>query len=241
MDRQLWGALALYTDWRNVYAREPTAKELLKGIVPLTQFGRMCQKLDIEIITANSPQAKGRVERGNGTHQDRMIKKMGLLKIRDHEGGNGYLQSHYLADHNERFAIAAAEPQDYHRKAPGARELEQVFCLETERTVSNAWVVRYENRYFQLGKQSGYAPAQSKVTVCEWESGRIEIRYRSKAHTYEEISKPEAKRSEAPKQKQQRRSAWHPPQGHPWRKPWKRPTAVPENQNIGTKGTFLSR
>lgn len=220
--------LALYTDWKNVYAREPTEKELLKGIAPLTQFGRMCQKLDIRILTANSPQAKGRVERGNGTHQDRMIKKMGLQKIRDHEAANHYLQGHYLADHNKRFAVEAAQPQDYHRKAPRAVELAQVFCLETERTVSNAWVVRYENRYFQLGKQSGYAPAQSKVTVCEWESGRIEIRYRSKAHRYEEINKPEGRRQETPQMKAAR-TAWHPPQGHPWRKPWKRePAAVPE-------------
>jgi len=60
--------LALYTDWKNVYVREPTEKEQLHGKVPVTQFGRMCQKLDIKIIAANSPQAKGRVERGNGTH-----------------------------------------------------------------------------------------------------------------------------------------------------------------------------
>ena len=217
--------LALYTDWKNVYAREPSGKESLKGIVPLTQFGRMCQKLDIRILTANSPQARGRVERGNGTHQDRMIKKMGLQKIRDHEAANHYLQEHYLADHNERFAVQAAQAQDYHRRAPRGSELEQVFCLETERTVSNAWVVRYENRYFQLGKQSGYAPAQSKVTVCEWEDGRIEIRYRSKAHAYKEINRLERKPAEEPQKKAPRRSGWHPPQGHPWRKPWKRQPA----------------
>ena len=216
---------ALYTDWKNVYAREPTEKESLKGLVPLTQFGRMCQKLDIRILTANSPQAKGRVERGNGTHQDRMIKKMGLQKIGDHEAANHYLQEQYLAEHNKRFAVEAAQAQDYHRRAPRGRELEQVFCLETARTVSNAWVVRYENRYFQLGKQSGYAPAQSKVTVCEWESGRIEIRYRSKAHAYSEINRPERKPAEEPQKKAARRSGWHPPQGHPWRKPWKKQPA----------------
>ena len=108
--------LALYTDWKNVYVREPTEKELLHGKVPVTQFGRMCQKLDIGIIAANSPQAKGRVERGNGTHQDRLIKKMGRKKIRTHEGANEFLQREYLADHNARFGREAAEPQDYHRK-----------------------------------------------------------------------------------------------------------------------------
>ena len=89
--------LALYTDWKNVYVREPTEKEQLHGKVPVTQFGRMCRKLDIRIIAANSPQAQGRVERGNGTHQDRLIKKMGRKKIRTHEAANRFLQEEYLA------------------------------------------------------------------------------------------------------------------------------------------------
>ena len=172
--------LALYTDWRNVYIREPTETELLHGTPATTQFGRMCQKLDIRIIAANSPQAKGRVERGNGTHQDRLIKKMGRKKIRTHQAANEFLQAEYLADHNQRYAREPAAPQDYHRRPPSARELEQVFCLESERSISNDWVVRYQNRYLQLERSSDYPPRQAKVTVCEWEpsegkEGRIEI------------------------------------------------------------------
>ena len=68
--------LALYTDWKNVYVRKPTEAELATGAAPLTQFGRMCAALGIRIIAASSPQAKGRVERGHGTHQDRLIKKL---------------------------------------------------------------------------------------------------------------------------------------------------------------------
>jgi hypothetical protein len=211
--------LALYTDWKNVYVREPTAKEQLQGKVPVTQFGRMCQKLDIRIIAANSAPAKGRVERGNGTHQDRLIKKMGRKKIRTHEAANRYLQQEYLADHNERFAREPAQPQDYHRKAPGARELEQVFCLETERSISNDWVVRYENRYFQLERSSDYPPRQAKVTVCEWEDGRIEIRYKDKARPYGEIEAPRtARRVVALVDKPPRRSRWRPSATHPWKK-----------------------
>jgi transposase len=99
--------LAFYTDWKNVYMREPTAKEELHGKVPATQFGRMCQKLDIRILAANSPQAKGRVERSNSTHQDRLIKKMGRKKIRTHQAANQFLQAEYLADHNARFCARA--------------------------------------------------------------------------------------------------------------------------------------
>jgi len=212
--------LALYTDWKNVYVREPTEKELLHGKAPVTQFGRMCQKLDIRIIAANSPQAKGRVERGNGTHQDRLIKKMGRKKIGTHEAANEFLQQHYLPDHNARFARPAAEPQDYHGKARPARELEQAFCLETQRSISNDWVVRYENRYFQLERTSDYPPRQAKVTVCEWEDGRIEIRYRDKARPHREIEAPEPKQpnwnlvAKPPKP-----SSWKPPASHPWRRP----------------------
>jgi len=211
--------LALYTDWKNVYVREPTEKELLHGRVPVTQFGRMCQKLDIRIIAANSPQAKGRVERGNGTHQDRLVKKMSRNKIRTHAAANEFLQLHYLPDHNARFARPPEEPQDYHRKPPTRRELEQVFCLETERSISNDWVVRYENRYFQLERTSDYPPRQARVTVCEWEEGRIEIRYRGKARPHREIAPPEPSRVAIDVTKPRKASHWKPPAEHPWRTP----------------------
>lgn len=212
--------LALYVDWRNVYVREPSEKELLHGKTPVTQFGRMCQKLDIRIIAANSPQAKGRVERGNGTHQDRLIKKMGRKKIRTHEAANQFLQEEYLPDHNARFTRKPAKPQDYHRKAPPARELEQVFCLETERSISNDWVVRYENRYFQLERTSDYPPRQAKVTVCEWEDGRVEIRYKGKARPHREIEAPEPRESAELDlvRKPPRPSRWKPPAEHPWKR-----------------------
>lgn len=210
--------VALYTDWRNVYVREPTEKELLHGKVPVTQFGRMCQKLDIRIIAANSPQAKGRVERGNGTHQDRLIKKMGRKKIRTHEAANEFLKQQYLPDHNARFARPPAERQDYHRQAPAARELEQVFCLETERSISNDWVVRYENRYFQLERSSDYPPRQAKVSVCEWEDGRLEIRYQGKARAHHEIAAPQPAPGEAiAVKKPPRPSRWKPSANHPWK------------------------
>lgn len=209
--------LALYTDWKNVYVREPTEKELLHDKAPVTQFGRMCQKLDIKIIAASSPQAKGRVERGNGTHQDRLIKKMGRKKIRTHKAANEFLQNEYLADHNARFRREPPLSRDYHRKAPAAGELDQVFCLETERSISNDWVVRYENRWFQLERSSDYPPRQAKVTVCEWEDERIEIRYQGKARPHHEIAAPKPAMEEV-RNKPPRASHWKPPVDHPWRK-----------------------
>ncbi len=83
---------ALYTDWKNVYVREATPGERLRGEDPVTQFGRMCRKLGIGIIAASSPQAKGRVERNHGTHQDRLVKKLrrkGIDQLRSREPISG--------------------------------------------------------------------------------------------------------------------------------------------------------
>src|SRR5260370_17738515 len=95
--------VALYTDWKNVYLREASSKEQLEGVVPVTQFGRMCQSLGIRIIAANSPQAKGRVERNHGTHQDRLGKKMRQKKIQTDAEANRFLEKEYLPEHNRRF------------------------------------------------------------------------------------------------------------------------------------------
>ena len=112
---------ALYTDWKNVYKRKATPGEQLRGEVPVTQFGRMCQKLGIRIIAASSPQAKGRVERIHGVHQDRLIKKLRRKKIASYEAANQYLETQYLPEHNRRFARPAAKPEDYHGRADRPR------------------------------------------------------------------------------------------------------------------------
>src|SRR5208282_4587240 len=121
---------ALYTDWKNVYVRPPNAEERERGEPAVTQFGRMCAKLGVRIIAASSPQAKGRVERAHGTHQDRLVKKLRLAGIGDYDAANAYLEKRYLAEHNRRYAHAAAEASDYHRRRPTARQLDEVFWLE---------------------------------------------------------------------------------------------------------------
>ena len=98
---------ALSTDLKNVYVRPPNAEERERGEPAVTQFGRMCAKLGIRIIAASSPQAKGRVERAHGTHQDRLVKKLRLAGIANYDQANAYLDEHYLAEHNRRYAHAA--------------------------------------------------------------------------------------------------------------------------------------
>jgi transposase len=211
---------ALYTDWKNVYAREPTAKELLHGVSALTQFGRMCARLGIQIITAGSPEAKGRVERGHGTHQDRLVKKLRRKKIATHGGVNQYLEQEYCDDHNRRFAIDAASEVDYHLPMPGAQRLREIFRLESERVLGNDWVVRHENRLYQVeGQSRNYAPAKSKVTICEWEDGTMEIQYRGRKLVWHEIQERPGKTEVA---RVRRRRGFTPAAAHMPNHPWRR-------------------
>jgi transposase len=214
--------LALYVDWKNLYKRKATPKEWLRGEEPVTQFGRMCASLGIELIAASSPQAKGRVERIHGTHQDRLVKKLRREQISSHAQANVYLEQDYLPEHNGRFARMAAKPEDYHRRAPRATELDRIFRLERERTISEDWVVRYENRFFQLARRQN-APAEGKVLVCEGRHGSVTIEYRGRALPYREIPAPARPNEYAVKavgehqRRQPAKRKWTPPANHPWR------------------------
>jgi len=182
---------ALYPDWKNVYRRKATPGEQLRGEVAVTQFGRMCQKLGIAIIAASSPQAKGRVERNHGAHQDRLIKKLRRRGIASHAAANQYLEEEYLPQHNRRFARPPAQPQDYHGRKPSARELRQIFRLETMRSISNDWVIRHEGRWLQLQPgQRRYGPTKSKALVSECEDGSVEVYYRGERMGFHEIAEP---------------------------------------------------
>src|SRR5215468_2552399 len=151
----------------------------------------MCAKLGIAVIAASSPEAKGRIERMHGTHQDRLVKKLRRKQIISHEAANVYLRVEYLPEHNRRFARAAARPEDYHRRAPRAAELDRILRLETERTVSEDWVVRYGNRFLQLERQKrNYAPTRSKVLVYEGRYGSMAIEYRGRPLRWREIAAP---------------------------------------------------
>jgi transposase len=211
---------ALYTDWKNVYVREPTAKELLHGKPGLTQFGRMSERLGIKIIAAGSPQAKGRVERNHGTHQDRLVKKLRRKRIATHAAVNQYLEQEYCDDHNQRFAIDACSAVDYHLPGPGAKQRREIFRLETERVLGNDWVVRHHNRLYQVERQSRHhAPARSTVVVCEWEDGAVEIQYRGQKLRWHAIAERPGKPAVVASK---RRRASTPPAtympNHPWRR-----------------------
>jgi transposase len=179
---------ALYTDWKNVYKTAPTAMQQQRGERPITHFGRMCERLGIQIITASSPQAKGRVERNNGVQQDRLIKKLRRREACTYQDANRFLDGEYLAGHNERFARKPAREENHHRAAPSGEELSQIFRIESTRVVSNDWVVRYEGRALQLLPSRRNSDRESKALVYESEDGRIEIYYREEPIEFQEIT-----------------------------------------------------
>ena len=212
---------AIYVDWKNVYVtqREPTVEEQLAGELPVTQFGRACQKLDIEIITASSPQAKGRVERKHGVYQDRWVKELRLAGIKDIEEANQCLCG-FVEGLNARFAVEPRSSADFHRPVSQGMDLRTVFCREEPRTVGNDWVVRYKNRFFQIGLQSNLPPARRRVMVQEHLDGSIHMVYKGKEIVFKEIKhllthlhlSPEKAPVPEPKKK------YIPPSTHPWRK-----------------------
>jgi transposase len=210
---------ALYADRKSVYVtdREPTLEEQLAGEEPLTVFGRACHKLGIEIISAHSAQAKGRIERCHGVYQDRLVKEIRLQQLSCHDEVNAVLEA-FDEDLNRRFAVEPTEVKDFHRRVPKGLDLADVFVWESTRTVHNDWTVRYQNRWYQIiGPKRRLPPAKSKVAVLRRLDGTLQILYRDRSVDFEllaERPKPATKAKPAPKS-----SAWRPAPDHPWRRP----------------------
>ncbi len=202
---------AIYTDWKSVYHAPPDGEEQEQR---LSQFGQMCNKLGIDLLAANSPQAKGRVERNHGTHQDRLIKKMRRLGIGSYEDANRYLLKSYLPEHNARFAIRPAQSSDFHDALGGDRDLDTIFCLECERVVSNDGVIRYANRLLQL--QAGQVSAGATVLVQERRDGSLRLVRKGQALRWQEIETV-PKRIEK-RDGRRRPSITIPPNSHPWKR-----------------------
>jgi transposase len=207
---------ALYVDWKTVYHHQPTERQKQEGVIPVSQFGGMCAKLGIELIGANSPQAKGRVERGHGTHQDRLIKKMRLKKIATYERANEFLINPYLPQHNARYAVAAREKADYHQPLSPRLDLKQVFCLEYERKVSNDWVIQYGSRWLQIeAEQKTRVTAGSTVLVREHRDRSLTLMREGKVLAWHELAERPKKPEPLPKRRIVTRPK--PAPEHPWR------------------------
>jgi transposase len=214
---------ALYVDHDSIYetTRDATTDEELRETGPLTQFGRAMGELDVELILAHSPQAKGRVERRNGVFQDRLVKAMRLAKVSDLKRANELLERDFLPMLNRRFTVMPARKADVHRRVPKGVRLDRVLAFQERRVVQNDWTIRWRNRWFQLTeKNQRLSLAKQSVTVCEHLDGTIELLFRDRALEWEELGeRPSAAPAKRPRAKKgPPRKAWRPAANHPWRR-----------------------
>src|SRR6185295_2347172 len=186
---------SLYTDKKNVYVVDEKTREKAadSGAEVLTQFGRACRQLGITIITAHSPQAKGRVERNHGTYQDRLVKEFRLAEISTIAAGNEFLQHGYCEQLNQKFAVAPRSAVDFHRSARGY-DLASIFCIEEERTLTADWIVRFANQFYQLQPARKAQVAKGTVRVRRYLNGELHFCYADKDLAYTLLpERPKAK------------------------------------------------
>jgi hypothetical protein len=177
--------VAFYSDKHSVFR---VAKPGLTGDA-MTQFGRALNKLKIEIICANSSQAKGRVERANKTLQDRLVKELRLAGISTMAEGNAFLPS-FVADYNTRFGKAPANPKDLHRPMSPRDQLDDEFTWQEERTLSQALTLQYDKVLFILEpSETAQAAIGKRLTVVDYPDGRIAIRYQGEDLAYRTFDK----------------------------------------------------
>ncbi len=217
--------VALYSDKHSIFRHNHPDHD-----GELTQFARALKTLDIALIHANTPQAKGRVERANSTLQDRLVKAMRLAAISDIDTANAWLPT-FMARYNQRFATAPQSPVDSHRAVlHDAEEINQILALHHTRTLSKNLTLQFCNREYQIqhaGK--GYRLRGAKVTVCEHASGQVTLLHQGRSLAYRLLAQGEPpaplddeksvhQSVEQAKAAQQQRPAYKPPADHPWRR-----------------------
>lgn len=196
--------LALYTDRHSIFEVQDKGQALSEA---QTQFGRALRELDIDLIRARSPQAKGRVERSFGTAQDRVVKEMRLAKVKTIDQANALLDGGLLAKHNRLFAVPPRDSSDAHRAVGTAFNVAAILSVQEQRTVANDYTVRFENRHYQLDKPIYAGERGGKVVIEIRLDGSMAIRLGKHYLKYHEIVAASALGGSAP---QTPRSLSHP-------------------------------
>ena len=225
-----------------------------RGWSPLTQFGRMCAALQIQIIPASSPQAKGRIERNHGTHQDRLVKKLRRLGVVDDAAANAFSSVEYWTAHNARFAQSPAAAARLPSAVPRPRGC-WIACFGSKRRGRSATIGSCGitiARCNSPGRVATRRPA-ARVTVCEWPDGRLEIEYRGRPMPGPR-SPATSRPRRVPRPRRRRPRSARPADAltreiarrdHPWRQSPYKDMRTPRAAEAGVtttdlKGTFLS-
>jgi transposase len=209
--------VAFYSDKHGIFrVNQPRSLGLEGG---LTQFGRAMLALDIQIMCANTPQAKGRVERANQTLQDRLVKELRLRGISDMEAGNAYLPEFRL-DFNRRFAVAPRSHHDAHRPLLKTENLDLILTRQITRTLSKNLTVQSNHVIYQIqSNRPDYALRNAKVTVCENPKGEITILYKNRPLAFNIYHQPprQAEIVDTKTLDHHLKSSKSPAPDHPWR------------------------
>ena len=174
--------VSLYTDRHSIFWEEDSQGQPVR-----TQFTRALAELGIEWIPAYSPQAKGRVERFNGTAQDRLVKELRLAGVCTPEQANAVLEKTFLPWFNRRCTVKPASPNDAHRPLQPALNLAAILSVQQERTVANDYTIRYCNQVYQLLPPPRPGLRGGKVIVESRPDGTRHIRFRGKYLAFKRI------------------------------------------------------
>jgi hypothetical protein len=212
--------LSVYLDKYSTY--KVNHKHAVDNSDMITEFQRVAEQIGMKLITAHSPQAKGRVERMFDTLQDRMVKEMRLANVSTMKGANEFLVE-YLPKLNEMFAVAPASKANLHKKVSRAlkQKLPQIFSLQEERVVHNDYTVQYKNMYFQLDREQPTTVFKKDKVLVELHLDG-EIKLNKKGHYLKYTVLPERPKKEIDIKLTaltRKKSNWKPPIDHPWRNP----------------------
>lgn len=207
--------LSIYLDKHTTYKSngKPSIEDELNDTMPLSQFERALKELDVEVIHANSPQAKGRVERIFNTFQDRLVKELRLENISSIESANIFL-SRYMAGYAKRFSKEPAKDGDLHRPCPKDVDLDRILCIKAEHTLRNDFTVAHKKKLYQIFDNI----RAQRVVVEEYVNGSMKIWHKDRALKFRMISiRPKEEPVKAPCIFKPRRIYTSQASNHPWR------------------------
>ena len=186
----------------------------------MTQFHRAMETLGTRLITANSPQAKGRIERLFSTLQDRLVKEMRLAQINTIEKANIFLKDIFIPWYNRRYAVEPRSNNNCHRKldTSTSRRLNSIFAKQYHRGINNDFTVQFKNRWYQLAEiQPTTVRAQETVLIEEWLDHSVHVNLRGQYLSYVVLPTRPEKIKTPPTLLTTHRLNWKPSMNHPWR------------------------
>lgn len=223
-----WGRMqALYVD-RASHFQTPKGRRTVEDRArqqTLSVIRRALEALGVEMITAHSPEAKGRVERSFGTLQDRLLKELRVRGITTRAGANRYLEEEFAAVWEERFTVAPAEPEDAHRPLPEGVDLGRLFADTETRVIGRDFTIRYRNVRYQIPKaEADPAMPGQRLVVEERLDGSRRFRWRERYLDVQVAERDDApsgngKKNGRPSTPTTPRKPTKPAADHPWRRP----------------------